>query len=138
MTSSVATPVPNCGGEHPIYGLYIAGSTINNSYKMILKICYQYALQCQHMKTISTIEHSLVNTHNSRINLKFEVHLEPTTGSTTEIGKEYFVSFLKLKVEEHKQETFYLIKVQMEKLLISLNILIPTCVMLLLQNLIPL
>ena len=88
----------------------ISGSTLNNSYKMKSKISYQYALQSQNMKTISTIEHDLMNACDSMINLKFDSRLEPTKGSMTEIGKEQFVALLKRKVEEHGQETFYVIK----------------------------
>ena len=61
------------------------------------------------MKTVSTIEHSLMNACNLTINLKFDGHLAPTKGSTAEIGKEHFVALLKHKVEKHRQDTFYFI-----------------------------
>ena len=129
ITSPVATPVPKRGGEHSIYGIYIGGSTLDNSYKMKSKISCWYALQCRNMKTVSTIEQDLMNAGDSTVNPKFDSHLEPTKGSMTDIGKEQFVALLKCKVEEHGQESFMLLKVQMEKLLISLNILITTSLM---------
>ena len=104
----------------------ISGSTLNNSYKMKSKISHQYALKHQNMKTISTTEHDLVNACDSMINLKFDSHLEPTKGSTAEIGEEQFVALLNIKLKSMDKKTFMLSKEQMEKLSISLNVLITT------------
>jgi hypothetical protein len=98
---------PKRDGLHPIYGVYIGGSPLDDTYKQKSKITYSYALQRCNVKTISSIERNLIIIRNSTVTLKFDGQLEATTGSTVEIGKERFVALLKRRVEEHGQETFY-------------------------------
>ena len=87
MASTVVVP-PKRGGIHPVYGLYIGGSALDDSYKAVDSSSYSYASQRRHVKTISSIERDLVTARDSTTTLKFDGKLEPVVGSTTEIGKE--------------------------------------------------
>ena len=61
-------------------------------------------------KTISSIEQALITARDSTTTLKFDGRLEPTVGSSTEIGKERFMTLLQRRVKEYGQETFYYMK----------------------------
>ena len=67
-------------------------------------------MQQWHEKTIASIEQKLRDARNSATNTKFNGQLEATAGLSTEVGKEKFISLLKEKVKEHRQQTFYSIK----------------------------
>ena len=93
-----------------MYGIYISGSPLNIDYHPISQITNRYASQCWHPKSSAAIERDLMVVCDSTTSLKFDGQLMPMTGSTTEIGKEQFVSMLQQKVEEHGQKTFYHMK----------------------------
>jgi hypothetical protein len=59
---------------------------------------------------ISLIEQQLMNARESVTTLKFDRTLKAIVGSSTEIGKERFLTLLGQQVEEHGQETFYYAK----------------------------
>jgi hypothetical protein len=71
------------------------------------RLTYRYATQCHNAKTISLIEQQLMNARQSVTTLRFDGRLEATVGSSTEIGKERFLTLLGQQVEEHGQETLY-------------------------------
>ena len=100
---------PKRGGIHIVYGLYLGGSPLDDTYKpkKESRLTYRFASQRQNPKNISTIESALVNARDSITNLKFDGRLEATVGSASEIGKERFIALLQRKVEEHGQDTFY-------------------------------
>jgi hypothetical protein len=52
------------------------------------------------------IEQKLMNARENVTTLKFDGSLEATVGSSTEIGKERFLTLLGQRVEENGQETF--------------------------------
>ena len=108
--SIAAAIAPRRGGIHSTNGIYIGGSPLNNDYHPISRITYRYASQRRHPKSSAAIERNLMTVRDSTTSLKFDGQLMPMTGSTTEIGKERFVSMLQRRVEEHGQETFYHIK----------------------------
>ena len=120
MTSTPETPrvfipqppprlIPKRGGIDSIYGLYLGGSPLTDRYeqKVPLRLTYRYATQCRNVKTISMVEQQLMTARDSVTTLKFDGRLEATVGSSTEIGKERFLTLLGRRVEEHGQETFY-------------------------------
>ena len=65
--------------------------------------------QRRHVKTISSIEKSLMDARDSSTSMKFAGNLAPMHGSSSELGKERFISHLKLLVQENGQETFYFV-----------------------------
>ena len=87
----------------------MGGSPLNNRYesKISSRLTYRYATQCRNLKTISSIEQQLISSQDGVTTLKFDGRLESTAGSTTEIGKDGFLTLLARRVEEHGQETFY-------------------------------
>jgi hypothetical protein len=109
---SAAIVGPKRGGINSIYGLYLGGSPLNNRYesKVSTRLTYNYATQCRNVKTISSIEQQLIASRDGVTTLKFDGRLESTAGSTTEIGKDRFLTLLARRVEEHGQETLYYAK----------------------------
>ena len=108
--ATAAHVAPKRAGIHPVYGLYIIGSGLDQYYKPTEHNTYSYASQRRNVKAISSIERDLVTARDSTNNLKFDGRLEPVVTSTTEIGKEKFLALLERRVEEHGQETFYHVK----------------------------
>ena len=90
----VVAPAPKRGGIHPVYGLYIAGSGLDQDYKPKERNTYSYASQRRNVMTISSIERDLVTARDAMNNLKFDGRLEPVVTSTTEVGKEKFLTLL--------------------------------------------
>ena len=111
---ATTTPVdpPKRGGVHPVYGLYIGGSPLDENYKptRVGRLSFRFSSQRRNTKTIGSIESARVSARDSTTSLKFDGRLEPTVGSATEIGKERFITLLSRKVEEHGQEAFYYAK----------------------------
>ena len=65
--------------------------------------CCIFAAQRRNTKTISSIERDLVTARDSISTQKFEGQLAPVVSATTttEIGKERFLTLLERRVEEH-------------------------------------
>jgi hypothetical protein len=99
--------------ELTVYGLYLGGSPLNDLYnhRVNSRFTYRYATQCRNVKKISLIEQQLMNARENVTTLKFDGRLEATVGSSTEIGKEPFLTLLGQRVEVHGQETFYHAKI---------------------------
>lgn len=94
-----------------MYGLYIVGCGLDQKYKSVEdRGTYSFASQHRNTKAISFIERELVSARDSTTTLKFDGKLEPVVTSTTEIGKERFLTLLERRVEEHGQETNYYVK----------------------------
>jgi hypothetical protein len=108
-SSSPPIVMPRRGEINSVYGLYLGGSPLDDLYKhrVTSRLTYRYATQCRNDKTISLIEQQLMNACESVTTLKFDGRLKATVGSSTEIGKERFLTLLGQRVEEHGQETFY-------------------------------
>jgi hypothetical protein len=103
MTTSL--PTPKHGGIHPVYGLYIGWSSLNQAYEDIGKL--SYASQCSNKKGLASIKQHLMNAQDSSTSLKLDGKLEALGSSFTEMGKERFLTLLQRRVEEHGQQTFY-------------------------------
>ena len=101
MSETGSIPSPRAialrGGIHSVYGLYLGGSPLNNNYQptMSKRLTYHFvASQRRNPKTIPSIEQALITAHDSTTTLKFDRRLEPTVGSSPEIGKERFIMTL--------------------------------------------
>ena len=108
-TASPRAIAPLRGGIHSVYGLYLGGSPLDDNYQptMNKRLTYHFASQRRNPKTISSIEQALITARDSTTTLKFDGRLEPTVGSSTEIGKERFMTLLQRRVKEYGHETFY-------------------------------
>jgi hypothetical protein len=111
MTEPKKEQVPKRGGIHGTFGLYLGGSGLDDTYKLIEdRGNYAFASQRRNPKTISSNERDLMNARDSTTSLKFDGKLEPVASSVTEISKERFLINLERRVEEHGQQTFYYVK----------------------------
>jgi hypothetical protein len=109
-TSGPPPPIPpKRGGIHSPFGKFIGGLKLNDSYQTVRGSgsLYRFSTQRRHGKTITSIECNLQESRDSTTTIKFNGTLEPAAGSSTEIGKERFVTLLKKRVNEHGQQTFY-------------------------------
>ena len=78
MSGETTVVVPKRGGIHPLYGLYIGGSGLDQDYQPKDRNSYSYhASQRRNVKTISSIERDLVTARDSATHLKFDGRLEP-------------------------------------------------------------
>ena len=109
-----ATPEvpPKRGGIHPTYGKFIGGGGLNDAYEVSDSefSLYRFSTQRRHEKTITSIESKLRDKCDDQTGIKFNGALEPTIGTTNEIGKERFLVLLKKRVKEYGQQTFYWIR----------------------------
>ena len=113
MAAETEIVPPKPGGIHPIYGMFIGGSALNDAYEVSTgdNSLYRFSTQRRHEKTITSIERVLREARDSTTGIKFNGTLEPTVGTpTTEIGKERFIKLLKKRVKEYGQQTFYWIR----------------------------
>ena len=104
------TDPPRRGGNHPIYGIFVGGSELNDRYELTGSRHYKFTGQRRGAKVINSIEQALLSTIASKDADKFNGNLERTGSSpTNEIDKETFIKALKKKVRLHGQQTFYAI-----------------------------
>jgi len=102
---------PKRGGIHPIYGIYIGGSVLNDEYELEEPLfTFAFHTQLRTIKSLPSIEKSLRDAMKSTTTIKFNGSLEPVTGSSTEIDKERFVTEVEDSVSEHGQQGFYAIR----------------------------
>ena len=101
----MSTPLlpPKRGGIHPVYGLYLGGSCLDQDYCAAGK--FSYASQRCNNTGLASIEQNLMNYHDSITSVKFDGKLKSVGPS--EMGKERFLTLLQRCVEEHGQQTFY-------------------------------
>jgi len=114
---STTTPTPRRGGKHPIYGIFIGGSDLDDSYRLTGTRHYKFTAQRRGPKVINSIEQALLNTIASKDADKFDGNLDKTSSSTkNEIDKATFIKQLKKRVRLHGQQTFYSVMYQSELL----------------------
>lgn len=61
----MARAPPRRGGEHPIYGIFIGGSALDDEYRLIGTRHYKYTTQRRSAKVVNSIEQSLITTIES-------------------------------------------------------------------------
>ena len=111
--ATVYSITPRRGGIHPIYGTYLGGAKLNDTYHSVISkgtSLFRFSTQHRHEKTLAKIEDNLRMARDSIITIKFNGRLEAPEGNLNEIGKERFVQLLKRKVIEHGQHTYYHIR----------------------------
>ena len=95
-------PKPKRGGEHPIYGIFIGGSELDNTYNVTGTRHYRLTGQRRGPKVVNSIEQALLKTIDSNEACKFNGNLEKTELSpSNEIDKENFIKQLQKKVRFH-------------------------------------
>ena len=104
---------PRRGGVHPIYGVFIGGGELDNTYNLAGTRHYKYTAQRRSAKVVNSIEQALLKAIDAKDIDKFNGNLEITpSSSTNEIDKETFVKQLRKKVRLHGQQSFFTITYQ--------------------------
>ena len=110
----MAQPIsPRRGGVHPIYGVFIGGGELDDTYRLTGTRHYKFTTQRRSAKVVNSIEQALLKAIDAKDVSKFNGNLE-TTPSTTEyeLDKESFVKQLRKKVRLHGQQSFFTITYQ--------------------------
>ena len=109
------TNPPRRGGIHPIYGIFLGGSKLDDTYRLTGTRHNRFTGQRRGPKVINSIEQALLKTIDSTDACKFNGNLEKTeSAQPTEIDKETFIKQLQKKVRLHGQQSFYSIMYQTE------------------------
>jgi len=102
---------PKRGGIHPTYGQYIGGSVLDDNYELEDSVfSFAFHTQLRTVKSLASIEKTLMCAMKSTTTIKFNGSLEPISGESTEIDKERFVAEVEESVCHHGQQSFYAIR----------------------------
>ena len=107
--SKQTTTPPIRGGIDPVHGIYLGGASLQASdYTSISRGSTFYSTQqCRGHKDTVSIERALIQDQQNSSLKKFDGNLEIPNGSLNELSKEDFIEALKVKVERHGQDIFY-------------------------------
>ena len=67
---------PRRGGKHPIYGIFVGGSDLDDNYRLTGTRHYKFTAQRRGPKVINSIEQALLSTIASKDADKFDGNLE--------------------------------------------------------------
>ena len=97
MSQSSMKP-PIRGGLHPIYGLFMGGSDLNDDYTLKTKLPYKFTTQLRNSKQSSSSEHMLMKRRSDATAITFKGNLEVSDTCITEYDKESYLTALKEQV----------------------------------------
>ena len=96
------------GGNHPVLGDYLGGSSLNNNYRLTKANSYKYITQVRTIKQLSNNETKLREDRNSITTMKFDGNLELSkSSSSTELDKEQFFQCVNENVNFYGLQTFF-------------------------------
>ena len=100
---------PVRGGKHPIHGIYLGGSSLQDDYSLKRLNSYKYTTQLRSSKQSASSERALMDSRDSSSIIKFDGKLELSTSATipTELDKDEFIKSLKDKVSYYGLQTFF-------------------------------
>ena len=101
---------PLRGGIHPIYGLFMGGSELDDSYALINNSPYKLTTQLRNSKQSSQSERSLMTARSNASAITFHGNLETPSKCITEYDKEGFVTALKEQVTYYGLQSFVSIR----------------------------
>ena len=112
MTSTSTTILPRCGGNHPVFGIYVGGAAITADYKLSRSNTFKSSTQLRTAKTLAAIETALHTAHQSTATQTFNGNLDTTIAtdsSTVKLNKEHFLLAVRHLVAKYGlQSLFYL------------------------------
>ena len=109
-TTTPANPtstVPRCGGNHPIYGIYLGGSGLTDDYNLTTPNSFHHVSQVLNHKQSNTNESTLILAIEDSTKPKFTGNLEISTSTAIEYDKESFIRALKEKVKYFGLQNFF-------------------------------
>lgn len=107
MTTPVTLTSPRRGGIHPIFGLFMGGSDLDDDYKLKSQAPYKLTTQLRNPKQSGSSEQSLMDARTDATKLKFHGKLETSADCTTEYDKEEFLTALREQVNYYGLQNFY-------------------------------
>jgi len=94
----MSSTTPRRGGTHPIYGTFIGGSDLDDTYRLTGTRHYKFTAQRRGAKVINSIEQALLTTIASKDADKFDGNLDKKNSSMdNELDKATFIKQLKKK-----------------------------------------
>ena len=109
MSTSVTTPTtkPKHGDSHPIYGIYLGGSALDATYKLMSDNTFHHVSQVCSVKQANSSETTLISNMEDNKKIKFNGNLEVTSCSLTEYDKDGFLQAVKEKVKYYGLHNFF-------------------------------
>lgn len=88
-TSPAPPPLPTLkrGGRHPIFGIYVRGSALNQEYKLTCAQSYSSTSKLRTEKSINMAETSFHSQQGNITSLKFNGKLDVTKGDNDSLTK---------------------------------------------------
>lgn len=108
----MTTPLPDPirGGTHPIYGIYLGGSALDDSYHLTAEANltnFRHISQVRSPKQSNTNESALIALMDDETKTKFKGNLDLTVTTSTEYDKDGFLHAVKEKVRYYGLQTFF-------------------------------
>jgi hypothetical protein len=103
--------IPQRGGTHPIYGLFLGGGSVGPKWDMD-DARYRFSSQRHDDKSVGKVERGVTDARDKTTTLKFNgtLELDGTEGSERELDKDQFVRTIEQLTREHGQQVFYAIE----------------------------
>ena len=105
-TTTSATK-PKRGDSHPIFGIYLGGSALDDSYKLTSDNTFHHVSQVCSVKQANSNETTLISNMEDNTKIKFNGNLELTACSLTEYDKDGFLRAVKEKVKYYGLQNFF-------------------------------
>ena len=106
-TTTAAATKPKRGDTHPIYGIYLGGSALDDAYKLTSDNTFHHVSQVRSVKQANSNETTLISNMEDNTKIKFNGNLELTTCSLTEFDKDGFLRAVKEKVKYYGLQNFF-------------------------------
>ena len=109
-TSTTVTLLPRRGGKHPIFGIYVGGDRLTETYELASSFSYSGTSQIRSERSLNVAETSL---HTQRANAttpKFNGKLEVSSdnqSTLTELSMEGYLHAVEEIVERFGLQTFF-------------------------------
>ena len=108
-TSSSSASILKRGGTHPIFGIYVGGSSLDKDYSLTNRNGYSGTSQLRSKKSLNLAENSLYTQRDDTTSLKFngKMDVASNTVSLSELNLESFLRAVGDTAERFGLETFF-------------------------------
>ena len=105
--ANLSLTAPIRGGLHPIYGLFMGGSELNDDYTLKTNTPYKFTTQLRNSKQSSSSEQMLMKRRSDATAITFKGNLEVSETCITEYDKENFITALKEQVAFYELHSLF-------------------------------
>ena len=99
---------PKRGGKHPLYGIYMGGSTLDYLYQPVKASTYKTTSQLRSIKATPVLESTLHSIRSASTSIQFNGNLEIASGSTVnELDQREFLLSTKEMVQRYGFHSFF-------------------------------